>query len=491
MSFSRCNNKTKTSERGSITIILRGFTRPPDKVKLGVGIFASNTSTVFNIWDMYKMTKVDAENIKPDDTLNFMPKDNFLLIQHQFKGISKTDYLLRRGDTLQITFNNGIPAGRLINHTEYPYDNIISQKLRDISIADSSNYTAFEYYTQPLIGLSIYDKNITSLIKSRKSSSYYSARRIFLHQIALLKEYRDKNLISDEIFLMFSNRAYYLLNLMEIQQNRLSDDLIKKAITDNVYPFHNMPYSFLQVFLEGYVQKKILPTVELVESSNAKMPDYREVYTRIENDSTFFKGVSKDLLLYKYLKLINENFSGEEFKSYANRFIKNTRTSFLKQEISNDYSFNSEKLKVNNNDTYLINYKKEKLTLKSILSNNRNKLIYIDFWASWCLPCRDAMPNSKKLREEYRDKDIAFVYISLDKSFENWQRASAEEDIKNFPESYLALDFSASDYFNSLNIKAIPRYLLFNFQGDLEWTEAPGPASKSLQLKIEQLLKKK
>lgn len=52
----------------------------------------------------------------------------------------------------------------------------------------------------------------------------------------------------------------------------------------------------------------------------------------------------------------------------------------------------------------------------------KGKYVLIDFWASWCPPCREEMPNVRKVYEQYKDKGFDIVGISLDKNKEDWQK---------------------------------------------------------------------
>lgn len=74
-------------------------------------------------------------------------------------------------------------------------------------------------------------------------------------------------------------------------------------------------------------------------------------------------------------------------------------------------------------------------TLKSIdgkeitLSDYRGKYVFLDFWASWCSPCRMEMPNMQELYKTYK-KDLVIIGISLDKDEAKWKEAVKEFDMK-------------------------------------------------------------
>lgn len=127
------------------------------------------------------------------------------------------------------------------------------------------------------------------------------------------------------------------------------------------------------------------------------------------------------------------------------------------------------------------------ILLDSLLNANKGKVIYIDFWATWCGPCIAAFPYSKRLMQKFEGKDVAFVYICLDANIERWEKH------KSF------LGPSASHHYcnkeqnislmKGFHISGIPYYVLINKQGYItESGNYLGPANPETADKIEKLL---
>jgi thiol-disulfide isomerase/thioredoxin len=106
---------------------------------------------------------------------------------------------------------------------------------------------------------------------------------------------------------------------------------------------------------------------------------------------------------------------------------------------------------------------------------NKSKVTYIDFWASWCGPCKGEMPSSQALREEYAAKGVNFVYISLDEDKDAWALAN-----KNFAlpdgHSFVLPNPSGSEITTKFNISSIPRYVLMDANGNVVDDNAPRPS---------------
>jgi len=100
-------------------------------------------------------------------------------------------------------------------------------------------------------------------------------------------------------------------------------------------------------------------------------------------------------------------------------------------------------------------------TLKDIATNN--KPLLIDFWASWCGPCKKEIPMLMQLAETYKDK-IDFRFISLDANDKeaDWLKAIRATNFKG--DHYMVQDKALIDF---AKIKGIPRYLVIDKDGKL------------------------
>jgi len=65
------------------------------------------------------------------------------------------------------------------------------------------------------------------------------------------------------------------------------------------------------------------------------------------------------------------------------------------------------------------------------LKSYRGKVVYVDFWASWCGPCRLSLPELNTLRKKYRKQGFEVIAINLDE-----EKEDAMEFLKEFPVSY-------------------------------------------------------
>ena len=61
---------------------------------------------------------------------------------------------------------------------------------------------------------------------------------------------------------------------------------------------------------------------------------------------------------------------------------------------------------------------------------NSNQPVVVDFWASWCGPCRLENPNMVKLYQDFKDKGLTVMSVSLDEKKDKWTEAIQKDGLK-------------------------------------------------------------
>jgi thiol-disulfide isomerase/thioredoxin len=112
---------------------------------------------------------------------------------------------------------------------------------------------------------------------------------------------------------------------------------------------------------------------------------------------------------------------------------------------------------------------------KTSLSQFSGKITVIDFWATWCGPCKAEIPYWSKLEEQY-GKDIHFVSISIWDDLEKWKKKAAE--LKQTNTMFLSKE--AIDQIKPFKIDFIPRYIVVDKDQKIISIDAPRPSSGKL-----------
>ncbi len=187
--------------------------------------------------------------------------------------------------------------------------------------------------------------------------------------------------------------------------------------------------------------------------------------------SEFINANKSSLVTLSVIEMLDHN-------QYINTYIEVADA--LEQEYPDLEYVKSFRARVNDLKRLAVGTEAPDLVLKDIednpikLSDFKGKVVLIDFWASWCGPCRVENPNVVRVYQEYKDKGFEIFGVSLDKSKEAWKEAIQQDKLDWKHGSELA--FWNSSFVKTYDLQSIPMTYLVDKDGIIIAKGLRGPS---------------
>ena len=100
------------------------------------------------------------------------------------------------------------------------------------------------------------------------------------------------------------------------------------------------------------------------------------------------------------------------------------------------------------------------------LADYRGKVVVLDFWASWCRPCRASFPWVREFYEEYREKGVEIIGVSIDENKASWEKALDEERLP-WPQVIDEIEKVRSRVGGLYHVLAVPMFVVVDKEGKI------------------------
>ncbi|NBC83356.1 MAG: redoxin domain-containing protein [Bacteroidetes bacterium] len=206
-------------------------------------------------------------------------------------------------------------------------------------------------------------------------------------------------------------------------------------------------------------------SIQFIQENSGSLASLMALYQSLGPRKTVFNPV-EDL---QYFKMVDSTLRQEypESEPVKNLNAEITRiTEYAESQAHKEQQLAQGKVPP---DIALPNPDGDTITLSSL----QGKYVLLDFWASWCKPCRVENPNLVENYNEFKEQGLTIYQVSLDKSREEWIKAIQKDNLDWYHVS--DLKFWSSPVVNAYGITGIPANFLLNPQGEIIAKDLRGP----------------
>lgn len=116
------------------------------------------------------------------------------------------------------------------------------------------------------------------------------------------------------------------------------------------------------------------------------------------------------------------------------------------------------------------------------LSDFRDKVVYLDFWASWCGPCMREVPYAKELKKRFDgEDDLVFLYVSVDEDEQAWRSTVEEREIQGV---HLRIHGMSHDIAKAYNVRGVPSFFIIDRNGIIHDNNPSRPSGETIDQEL-------
>lgn len=178
--------------------------------------------------------------------------------------------------------------------------------------------------------------------------------------------------------------------------------------------------------MSGSKTELIRKDFEFYESAHNKDDDWNsKLFKKL--DTIITNNPSNNYSAYVFIEQLRKEILNKNQIEKLYHKIDTSELSKIQLEDINRIINPSQTLEVGKQimDFSLTNAKKELISTKDF----RGKVLLIDFWASWCAPCRKQNPDLLKVYEEFKNSDFEILGVSIDKDLDKWMSAVKKDGL--------------------------------------------------------------
>lgn len=200
------------------------------------------------------------------------------------------------------------------------------------------------------------------------------------------------------------------------------------------------------------------------------------------------QGRTRNFLLSTYM---NEQLDSgsDSVTELMNRYNQLCTDNLLKSIVKENYQLATAGKAVKQGTIMLMTHDKKTLSFEELVKSNKGKIVYLDFWASWCHPCLEEFPYSAKLRKNLQGKAVRMIYISVDRDFGSWAKAGQMQQLPA-ADSYILINAGKDALSKMLELNTVPKYAILSKEGKFINTNASRPSEPNSYRLLQELSSK-